>query len=214
MSTLYYADESIRNIQRYCPDVKMIVLLRDPVERAFSAHQYWGSRGFETETFARGLDLERARIEQGYHHIWHYTEMGRYSEQLARFFAAFDRDRFLVLGYEDFMADRRAGLARCFEFLEVDDWDPPDVDLDINAGGSPRSRMLTESMRRLRTVEPARRVLRATVPFAVRERIRSGNARREDMPAADRARLESVFGAERDSLRALLGTDVPSWAQR
>jgi glycosyltransferase involved in cell wall biosynthesis len=214
VSTLYYADESIRNIQRHCPDAKMIVLLRDPVERAYSAHQYWRSRGFETETFTRGLDLERERIEKGYHHIWHYTEMGRYSDQLGRFFAAFDRDRFLVLSYEDFMADRPAGLSRCFEFLGVDHWDPPDVDLDINAGGNPRSRMLTEGMRRVRTVEPARRVLRATVPFSVRERVRARNLRREDMPAADRARLEAAFASERESLRALLGADAPSWARR
>ena len=94
----------------------------------------------------------------------------------------------------------------------MDDWDPPDVDLDINAGGNPRSRMLTEGMRRVRTVEPARRVLRATVPFSVRERVRSGNIRREDMAADDRARLELVFGTERHSLRALLGADAPSWA--
>jgi len=213
VSTLYFADASVASIRRTCPDVRMIALLRDPVERASSAHQYWTSRGFETETLSRGLDREHERIAAGYHHIWHYTTMGFYSRQLPAFFDAFGRDRLLVLGYEDFMADRTAGLDQCLDFLGIDPWRSPDLNLDVNAGGQPRSRLGAVALRRVRTVEPVRRVVRAVVPFGVRERVRSANVRKTDMAEADRRRLEEVFSDERAALADLLGDDAPGWVR-
>jgi len=211
VSTLYYHERAIENIRTYCPQVKMIVLLRDPVERAYSAHQYWTSRGFETETFSRALDLEDSRIRDGYHHIWHYTRMGRYAEQLAPFLDAFDRDDLLVLGYEDFMADRPAGLARCQAFLGVENVPSPEVDLDVNAGGQPRSRLAAQVLRRSRSIQPLRQAVKAVVPFAVRERIRSANLAASAIEPADRARLEQVFEDERRALAVLLPDQAPGW---
>lgn len=77
------------------PGVKLIVLVRDPVERAYSAHAHELARGFEDQPFGRALELEpgrlrgeadRMRREPGYlshaHQHQAYCARGRYAEQL------------------------------------------------------------------------------------------------------------------------------------
>ena len=97
------------------PGVKLIVLVRDPVERAYSAHAHELARGFETEAFERAIELEPARLdgaaeriaaEPGYashshqHHA--YLSRGRYVEQLERLGQLFGRDRIHVVDSGDF----------------------------------------------------------------------------------------------------------------
>lgn len=97
------------------PAVKVLVLLRDPVERAYSAHTHETARGFETEPFDRALELEEARLtgeaqrlvaEPTYHSFSHqhhgYLARGRYAEQLVRLEAALGRDRIHVVDSEEF----------------------------------------------------------------------------------------------------------------
>ena len=50
-------------IARDLPGVKLLVLLRDPVERAYSAHAHEVSVGYETEPFQRALEIEAARLD-------------------------------------------------------------------------------------------------------------------------------------------------------
>jgi hypothetical protein len=92
------------------PAVKVIVLLRDPVERAYSAYTHEFARGFETETFERALELEEERLhgeverileDPSYNSRRHqhnaYLSRGRYVDQLQRYEAALGRDRMHVI---------------------------------------------------------------------------------------------------------------------
>jgi hypothetical protein len=112
-------------IARDLPAVKLIVLLRDPVERAFSAHKQESGRGFETEPFERALDLEESRLEGeverihadpsyvSFSHQHHaYLARGRYAEQLERLFGLFGRERVLVLESADLSATPEPLCAR------------------------------------------------------------------------------------------------------
>ncbi len=92
------------------PDSKVLVLLRDPVERAYSAHTHETARRYETESFERALELEPERIAgeeakliadpayQSLEHQHHsYLARGRYVEQLERLSAAIGRERMHVV---------------------------------------------------------------------------------------------------------------------
>jgi len=214
VSSLYYHDAAVANIRKFCPDARLIVVLRDPTDRAFSAFEYWTGRGFETETFTRGLDLEEQRILDGYHHIWHYTRMGFYSEQLRPFIEAFGRERLLVLGYESLMADKPAGLTRCYEFLGVDPQSDVDVDVKVNAGGMSRNRLVTQLLRWIRRIPLLRWVIRKMVPWHLRERVRASSIAHGQMSTEERRRLDDLFADERSALVELLGDDAPAWAHR
>lgn len=112
-------------------DVKIIVMLRDPVDRAYSAYKHEFARGFETEdSFERALDLEserlagevaRIRADPGYvsqsHRHQSYTDRGHYAEQVLRLFTTFGRERVHVLYSEDFFATPEPVYERLLEFL-------------------------------------------------------------------------------------------------
>ena len=100
------------------PDVKLIALLRDPVERAFSHYQHEVARGFEDLPFAAALEqeptrlageVERMRSDPSYnsfalqHHS--YLSRGRYAEQLEVWYGLFPKEQILVLRSEDLFSD-------------------------------------------------------------------------------------------------------------
>jgi hypothetical protein len=212
VSTLYYHERSIPNIRRHCPDARMIALLRDPTQRAFSAWSYMVGKGYEDAGFERALELEESRIAGNWHHIWHYTRLGRYDEQVAAFLEAFGTERVLFVGYEDLVADPSALLSRCFTFAGLDEPAPTSLGPTVNGGGKPRSQLLQGGLTWMRERELLRRTLHNVVPEKLRERARSASLEKMSMPEHVRVELDERFAGVRSSLCDLLGDEAPTWA--
>ncbi|MEP7025998.1 MAG: sulfotransferase domain-containing protein, partial [Actinomycetota bacterium] len=121
-------------IAKDLPGVKLLVLVRDPVERAYSAHAHELARGYETEPFDRALSLEAERLageaerlaaDPGYashshqHHA--YRARGQYAEQLERLERSFSRDQILVVDSGDFFTKPDPVYDRVLEFLGLPD---------------------------------------------------------------------------------------------
>ncbi len=119
-------------LARDLPHAKMITLLRDPVERAFSAHAHEFARGYETEAFERALELEPARTagerdrmvaDPAYnsyalqHHA--YVGRGEYIDQLERVSASLGRDRLLIVDSHRLFDEPGPVLEEVFDFLEL-----------------------------------------------------------------------------------------------
>ena len=84
-----YDAHAMRRIHDLIPDVKLIVIIRDPVERAHSNWTHLWSAGLEpVGDFVQACAEEERRIAAGWAPFWHYTGLGRYGEQLARAFSA------------------------------------------------------------------------------------------------------------------------------
>jgi hypothetical protein len=113
------------------PGARLVVLLRDPVERAWSHWKEQRRRGFEPlETFEEALEAEPARLageaerlaaDPGYRSFAHehqsYAATSRYTEALARWQEAFPPEQLLVLRSEDLFTDPQATFARVLAFL-------------------------------------------------------------------------------------------------
>ncbi|HEY2129198.1 MAG TPA: sulfotransferase [Streptosporangiaceae bacterium] len=117
-------------ISRDLPGVRLLVLLRDPVERAYSAHAHELARGYETEPFERALELEASRLAgeaerimadpsyRSHSHQHHaYRTRGQYIEQLERLEKLFGRDRIHVVDSSDFFTDPAPVYAAVLDFL-------------------------------------------------------------------------------------------------
>jgi hypothetical protein len=117
-------------INRDLPGVRLLVLVRDPVERAYSQHAHQVGLGLESEPFERALELEDSRIEgeagriisdPGYfsrnHWLYAYRTRGHYADQLEHLESVFGRDRILVLDSGDFFADPGPSYDEVLEFL-------------------------------------------------------------------------------------------------
>ena len=106
------------------PNVRLILMLRDPVVRAFSQYQQEYARGFEdAETFERALDLEQGRLagerermlaDPGYDsramQHYAYVARGEYAPQLEAWRARFDPDQLHVIQAEEFFAEPASGV--------------------------------------------------------------------------------------------------------
>ncbi|WP_017597073.1 sulfotransferase family protein, partial [Nocardiopsis lucentensis] len=119
-------------IARTLPEVLVVVILRDPVERAYSAHAHESARGFESEPFARAIDLEEGRLSgeeerlvadplsYSFAHQHHaYLARGRYVEQLSRLERHLGRERIHVVDYADLFDGTARTLAGIERFLGI-----------------------------------------------------------------------------------------------
>jgi len=112
------------------PAAKLIAVLRNPVDRAFSHYQHEVALGREELSFEEALDQEDARMQgelermvrdpEYFSHAWWsytYAARGRYADQLERWFAAFPRDQVLVLISEELLQEPAENYARTLDFL-------------------------------------------------------------------------------------------------
>jgi hypothetical protein len=211
-SPLYlYATEAPERIRRYIPDVTLIALLRNPVERAYSAFSYLRERGRERcSSFTDALEAEDARIAQNWSHIWHYRAMGFYGEQLARYFQLFDRDQIRVFLYEDFVAEPLSIVRDVFDHIGVDSTFIPDTRLRHNISGVPRFRALDPVLKPNRvTLKLRPAVSRVLNPVILRVKQRA-LVKSEIPPEAGR-HLAAAYRGDVERLAEIIGRDLSAW---
>lgn len=118
-----YDAEARRRMCEALPETRMIVILRDPVKRAYS--HFWHSRRISMERldFEAAIEAEPERLARGNPQAWRhksYVDRGHYIEQLEALTALHDPDLVHVMLFEDLTGDRVPALRRVFEFLGVD----------------------------------------------------------------------------------------------
>jgi hypothetical protein len=119
-----------RRMQALLPEAKLVVLLRDPVRRAYSHYWHERARGRESLEFEEAIRAEPQRIaaadarladgsldRSGDHQRYSYLARGRYAEQLERWFALYPRARFHVVRFEDLVKDPLGRLNDVLAFL-------------------------------------------------------------------------------------------------
>jgi hypothetical protein len=133
---------ALERIAKDFPSVKLIAMVRDPVERAFSAYKHEFARGFETESdFERALELEDGRVAgevdrmradltyESFSHRHHaYQRRGQYAEQLERALALFPPEQVHILESESFFAEPAVEYARLLDFVGVEPFTPARFD--------------------------------------------------------------------------------------
>jgi hypothetical protein len=147
-------------LARDLPEVKLIALVRDPVERAYSAHKHEKARGFESETFERALGLEEERLDGEvermrrdpmYHSFSHrhhaYRGRGRYAEQITTLVNLFGDDQVLVMESEAFFEHPEREYERVLDFLGLPSVMPERFD---KYNGRPRAPMDASTRQQLR----------------------------------------------------------------
>jgi len=124
-----YWPGALERIKAYNPAMRLIVMLRDPVARAWSHWRMEYARGAETQPFAWCVREGRRRLFDaepwGFHREFSYVERGFYAEQMARLFSLFPKARVLTLRAEDLRRDPGEVLARVRRFLDLPSGDTP-----------------------------------------------------------------------------------------
>ncbi len=211
-STSYlYSHEAARRIFDLQPQARIIMVLRNPIDRAYSF--YWHNRREFAEplSFEDALRAEQERIADNAPFRFHYVKSGRYFEQVRSYLDTFGRARVKVCLFEDLEADSESLCREIFTFLGI-----PDHSVNtakrFNPSGPTRSRLLD---RVLAPQFPARTLLRTLFPaFSRRAKYRLLNLNVKNPPPMaprTRAHLSDVFREDIERLEELVGRDLSHW---
>lgn len=215
-STSYlYLATAVGGIRRYIDDPRLVVLLRDPVDRAYSAYQYM--RGQEREpyaAFAAALADEERRIADGWAPMWHYRRASHYKPQLERLFDAFPSDCIQVALFDDLQDRPGEVFGSIFSWLGVDDSFEAPVSAH-NKSGPARS----TALRYLLKPSPMRqRIVGRRLPAFVKRPLRAAReaniqSANSDLTPALRRELIGQFRDDIDYVEQLMGRDLAAWAR-
>jgi hypothetical protein len=210
-STLYlYSAKASKRIRETIPEAKLIAVLRDPSERAYSNFLYWRQMHCEKLTdFSRAVKEEPVRRSEGWMHNWRYVEKGFYYAQLRRYYDIFDPGQIQVYLYDE-LCDNPAGVMRdVFRFIGVDEGFRPDMSVRYKASRVPISALAGELMRKK---NPLRMALHPLLPRGVRTRIREKLLMsRPGLSQAMRGELVDVYREDILKLQGLIGRDLSGW---
>jgi hypothetical protein len=219
---LYYEKAATRIARELPPSHhRFIVVLRNPVDRAYSLYWNMVHEGHETEPFERAIQLESERdfseLETMGTVRQQYLASGLYGAQLAAWFRVFDPECFLVILNEDLSRDTDRVLSEVFEFLGVPALAAPERVERSNRASQPRSVSLQRFLRRPSRV---RHWLGRLLPFHLKRRIVTGILERNRRPfeyppmsPSTRAQLSSYFRSDLELLESLIGRSLQGWLE-
>lgn len=214
---------------RYLPACRYIVILRNPVERAWS--HYWnelGKQGRETLGFEEALAREAPRCQRSAYARNHfsYRARGFYDQTLKRFYEHIAPNRVLVITSEEMRSEPTATLQKVYRFIDVD----PHVGLEL--AGSRHNENVTQISRPMAN-RPAFKAIarsynrlsaslayRLTTSPAQASKLKTylqlpfrQPARRLPIPNDIRARLQQTYRPHVEALEVLLGRQLPEWKE-
>ena len=213
-STSYiYSEKAPERIHHHIPDAKLIAILRNPVDRAFSHFLFSMSNGREPILdFAKTLQAEEERIAKGWSFQWHHKNRGFYFIQLKRYFDRFDRDRIKVYLYEDLRDDPTKLTKDIFQFLEVDDSFLPNVQKKHNPTRVPKNQTVNTLLNR---PNPLKAIAKTILPKDFRknlaDRLKQKNLGKPELSAKLRRQLIEDYREDILQLQDLIGRDLSSW---
>lgn len=193
VTSLYYYRPSLDTLHELFPEARVIILLRNPADRAFSAYMYMRTKGLEPcETFSDALADEERRINGGWQHIYHYKSGGYYADSVGAYVRELGIDRTLILDYEALATRPQAIADSLWAFLGIEPFALGEVHR-VNSSGQPRSNASQWLLNRGRVHPHLGSAVKKIVPFSVRERMRARNLRPVELPDVARQELLSSY---------------------
>lgn len=209
-----YIPEASQRIKKYVPEAKMIAILRNPVDRAYSAFAGYIKSGREPlSDFSQAIAEEPSRIQKSWAPSWHYIENGFYHVQLKRYFDIFDRSQFKIYLFEDWKKSTTALVQDVFKFIGVEGSFMPDMSTNFNPSGKPKNRALYNL---LSYPNPVKRFLKPLLPAAFRKNVYSNlqSFNLEKLPPMSselRYQLIQTYREDILKLQDLIDRDLSSW---
>ncbi|MDZ7785132.1 MAG: sulfotransferase [Halioglobus sp.] len=200
-----------QKLKDYNPRARVILVLRNPVERAYSAWCHArGDRLEPCESFAEALALEEQRGEVEF--LLRYRRMGLYAQALEEYLDAFGTGHVLVMFHDDMRGNPVVFWEQVCNFLQIDASAEPAFKFRYNRAGEPRSRLLQRLLRSHRVKQTVRRLLPHRVSLSIKNRLDDANLR--DFPPMENTVRDELRDYYRDDIRrlaALTDRDLEAW---
>ena len=206
VSTVYYNNAgAAKLIYEHNPNVKLLMILRDPSQRAFSDYmmKIRGARSIGP------VEEELANPDSI------MVRRGQYYSQIQSFLEYFPRENFRVFFFEDFVKDRKKFYESLCDFLGIEAI-LPQKQYHGRKGGQPKKMWLHKLLTKKNPIrDTAAAVMRRFVPAQQRQSLRTklvkSNMEKARLPSATRAQLIDIYREEIDQLEQLLNVDLEHW---
>ena len=203
-------------IRAATPDAKLIAIVRDPIDRAYSNWTHLWCDGLEPESsFLAACDAEDERARQGWAPFWRYQGLGRYGEQLRHLFGVFPREQVHVLKYRQLVGQPQATLDAICAFLGVAEGQVaavPSSNVSTWVPATAVNRVLQEGVRfgaRLGAHAPPQVWRQASRPLL--SVLHRGGRHRPDLEPDVRKVLIPRFTPDVELLGELMGNSYADW---
>ena len=201
-SVAYLRDpETPKRIHDVVPGARIIILLRDPVERAFSNYLMHVREGWQTVSFQEALQKGLYRDS--------YLEEGFYAEQIKRYLDTFGPERVKILIFEEFIQDTKRAVSDVLRFLDVDSEPPDSAGEAHNAFAMPRSRWAYRIFGSRVARRAARKLLPTPLRILVKGRVLLKKVSKPAMPQEARKFLEDFYRDDVGKLEEFFGRRLP-----
>lgn len=208
-----YHPKAPERIHYYLAEIKLIAVLRNPAERAYSNFLHHVKEDLEPiGDFAQALQEEVSRMRNNWWWGFYYVDAGFYYRQLRRYFEIFEASQIKIYVYEDLKANSTEVLSDIFQFLGVDETFVPDTSIQHNVTGVPKNRLWHQF---LRNPGPIRNFGKLMLPAKLRTRLivnlKNRNLAKPKLPLALKRELSQIYRDDILKLQALIGKDLSSW---
>ncbi len=204
-SYLYYATQN--QIKATLGDVKIIAMLRNPIDKAYSQYMHMIRDQYETLSFYEALLQEQERRVQGWSDIWRYAESSLYADKLADFMLCFGAENVHIILFDDFIAEPQKVMKATMVFLGIDACMPINTQEIYNRTGDVRSKVIARFLSRSNIFKE---LIKKCTPDAwrIRMRLKIMDANTSSKPAMDlsaRSYLHKYFKDDVAKLEGMLG---------
>lgn len=203
-----------KRIRAWNSDTKIIVMLRDPIERAYSEYRHSIVANFQHISFWESLCREDERYNQWYDPIFFHVRRGLYSRRVEEYIKTFGRGSVRVLFFEDFKGQTAETVGSVFEFLGLEAW-PVDVSTRYNADivNPPKPRRHKRRLHRLaiKVVGRDRAIRLFRIPDLDRYTTQDPGGARGALSRDQYEALRLRFVEDVERLEHVLGVDLGHW---
>ena len=217
VETMFFYQQAIPAIQRHLGDPRIVIILRDPVDRVYSTYNYLVQDGWENLPFADALNKEDQRKRSGYGWIWRYQEVGLYAGQVRAFQEHFSRVH--VILYDELKSNAIKMIKSVYSFLDVNPDFIPDMRHRHNVSGVPRWSLLNNLFVKPKRLHKAARTIGGAILGAhrwvrLRDSLRSIILQKPGVINPDiEQQLRRFYRDDILKLQGYIGRDLSSWIQ-
>ena len=218
-SYVFFEEVPSRIAETLGTNIKLILMLRNPVTRAISHYKMHISRGNETLPLSQAFEAEPERLKSDDYQIrarHSYWSRGYYSEQIQRWWDIFSKENIHIVLFEDYLKDKNAIYEGIQDFLGVEHANL-EVERKSNFGGVPRSKLINHILYRSKFVQ---KLSKAIVPSetarkTVKKWLAAKNLKEGKMQMtldlSEKEIYEKYYVEEVAKLEQLLGRDLSLW---
>jgi Sulfotransferase family len=202
-----YHSEVGQRIKQELNSPKIIMILRNPVDKAFSQYMHLVRDNRETLDFYHALMAEKERIAHGWAAIWRYAESSLYFSRVQKYLEVFGERNVQIYLYDDLARSPERLVRELFEFIGVNPQSPIDFSQVHNRSGKPRSKFVASLLTKRNPLRAlANRILPAGVTSTLKLRLQDLNTgEKGTIDVRSRSYLKDFCAEDVQALQQIIG---------